>query len=218
MRGLPLPTAFVHTPAPAQTEGNLVLIRSFGTLSERIGRTRLLTRYWRSGGRVITAVLVGIGALMFDAVTPQIISVGLLYVGLVLIGFWYPNPRDVFALAVLATLLIIAGYWVTIPDAAPAWEAWLNRALAIGTVWMAAIFVWHIRILEQKLQRQVDIAKALSSEMNHRIGNHLQLVASFLRLQAASTGSEETRRALELAGSRVMVIGNIHRMLSHSAG
>jgi hypothetical protein len=154
-----------------------VLIRPIETLSEHIGRTRLLTRCWRSGGRVITAVLVGIGALMFDAVTPQIISVGLLYVGLVLIGFWYPNARAVFGLAVLATVLIIAGYWVTIPDDTPAWEAWLNRALAIGTVWMAAVFVWHIRVLEQRLQRQVDIAKALSSEMNHRIGNHLQLVA-----------------------------------------
>jgi two-component sensor histidine kinase len=205
-------------PAPAWTEWKLELIRSFGTLSERIGRSRPLTRYRRSGGRAVTAVLVGIGALIFDSVTPQIISVGMLYVGLVLIGFWYPNPRDVFALALLATLLIIAGYWVTIPDEAPAWEAWLNRALAIGTVWMAALFVWHIRVLEQKLQRQVDIAKALSSEMNHRIGNHLQLVASFLRLQSTSTVSEESRRALELAGSRVMVIGNIHRMLSHSAG
>jgi hypothetical protein len=44
---------------------------------------------------------------MFDAMTPQIISVGLLYVGLVLLGFWHPNPRDVFALALVATLLII---------------------------------------------------------------------------------------------------------------
>jgi hypothetical protein len=68
----------------------------------------------------------------------------------------------VFALALVATLLIIAGFWVTIPDEAPAWEAWLNRALAIGTVWMTAV----------------------------------------LRLQAASIGNEESRRALELAGSR----------------
>ena len=194
-----------------------MLSRAVGTLSACIGRWRVLW-HGRSGVRMVTIALVGVGALMFDAVTPQIISVGLLYVGLVLIGFWYPNPRAVIALALIATVLIIAGFWVTIPDAAPAWEAWLNRALAIGTVWMTAVFVWHIRILEQKLQRQVDIAKALSSEMNHRIGNHLQLVASFLRLQAASIGNEESRRALELAGSRVMVIGNIQRMLSHSAG
>jgi hypothetical protein len=98
-----------------------VLIRPIETLSERVGRSRLLTRYRWFGGRAVTTVLVGIGALMFDAVTPQIISVGLLYVGLVLIGFWYPNARAVFGLALLATVLIIAGYWVTIPDETPAW-------------------------------------------------------------------------------------------------
>ena len=67
----------------------------------------LVTRHRGSGGRTVTVALLGIGALMFDAMTPQIISVGLLYVGLVLLGFWHPNPRDVFALALVATLLII---------------------------------------------------------------------------------------------------------------
>ena len=65
-----------------------MLIRSFGTLSERILCARLLTRYRPAEETAsITAVVVGIVALMFDAVTPQIISVGLFYVGLVLIGF-----------------------------------------------------------------------------------------------------------------------------------
>jgi len=153
---------------------------------------------------------------MFDAFTPQIISVGILYVGLVLLGFWFPNPKAVLALALLATALIIAGYWITIPDNIPAWQAWLNRALAIGTTWLTAVFVWHIRVLEEHLQRQMDITKALSREMTHRVGNHLQLVSSFLMHQARSSCNEEVRRALERAGSRVMVIGNIQRLLSHS--
>jgi len=161
--------------------------------------------------------LVAASALAVEAETPQIISVGIFYVGLVLIGFWFPKPKAALALAMLATPLIIVGYWITIPDDTPAWEPWLNRALTIGTVWLTAIFVWHIRVLEQKLQVQIDIANSLSREMNHRVGNHLQLVASFLRLQAASSCSEESRRVLELAGSRVMVIGNIQRLLSHNA-
>jgi two-component system, sensor histidine kinase PdtaS len=52
--------------------------------------------------------------------------------------------------------------------------------------------------------------------MTHRVGNHLQLVSSFLMQQARSGCNEEVRRALERAGSRVMVIGNIQRLLSHS--
>jgi hypothetical protein len=192
-----------------------VFSNAFGEFGGRIGRSRAVIQHWRSwGGAVAAVALVGAGALMFEAVTPQVISIGIFYVGMVLIGFWFPEPKAALALALLATPLIIVGYWITIPDNTPAGEAWLNRALAIGTVWMTAVFVWHIRVLEQKLQLQVDIANSLSCEMNHRIGNHLQLVASFLRLQAAKSSSEESRHALELAGSRLVVIGNIQRMLS----
>ena len=185
--------------------------------SEHINRLRLVAQRWPSwGGPAIAVVSVGAGALMFDALTPQIISVGIFYVGLVLIGFWFPNPKAALALALLATLLVIAGYWITIPDNTPAWQAWMNRALAIGTVWVTAVFVWHIRVLEEKLQLQIDIANTLSCEMNHRVGNHLQLVSSFLMLQARNSCNDELRHALELAGSRVMAIGNIQRLLSHS--
>jgi two-component system, sensor histidine kinase PdtaS len=189
-----------------------------GMFGGSISGLRVVVRRWPSwGGAAIAALSVVAGALMFDAWTPQIISVGTLYVGLVLLGFWFPSPKAALALALLATSLVIAGYWITIPDGIPAWQAWLNRALAAGTAWFTAVFVWHIRVLEDNLQRQMDIAKALSREMNHRVGNHLQLVSSFLMHQARSSCNEEVRRALQRAGSRVMVIGNIQRLLSHSA-
>lgn len=192
--------------------------RLLGMFGERISRSQAVALCWpSSGGAAIVVLFVVAAALMFDALTPQIISVGILYVGLVLLGFWFPKPKAALFLALLATPLIIAGYWITIPDSIPAWQAWLNRALAIGTVWFTAVFVWHIRVLEGNLQRQMDITKALSREMTHRVGNHLQLVSSFLMHQARSSCNEEVRRALERAGSRVMVIGNIQRLLSHSA-
>ena len=108
--------------------------------------------------------------MIFDAVTPRIISVGMFYGGVVLIGFWFPNPKTALVLALLATSLIIVGYWITIPDNTTAWQAWLNRALAVGTVWMTAVFVWHIRVLEQKLQSQMDIANTLSREIKSSCG------------------------------------------------
>lgn len=164
---------------------------------------------------VSAAALIAVAALIFDAVTPQMIEVGVFYVAIVLTGFWFPEPKAAFALALAATPLIIIGWWLTIPDSAPVWAAWTNRLLAIGTVWLVAIFVWHIRVLQQKLQVQIDIANSLSREISHRVGNSLQLVASFLRLQAASTHNEDSRHVLEIAGSRVMVIGRIERTLSH---
>jgi two-component system, sensor histidine kinase PdtaS len=198
-------------PVNAQ-DGALVFSSASGTFSEHSREVNQNPLPW---GPSTAVVVIATGTLILDAVTPPIISVGILYVGLTLLGFWFPNPKAAFALALLATILIIVRFWLTIPDNTPIWEAWLNRAIAIGTVWLVAAFVWHIRTLDQKLQVQIEIVNNLSRETEHRIGNHLQLVASFLRLQAKSSHNEECRRALELAGSRVMVIGNIQRSLSH---
>jgi PAS domain S-box-containing protein len=93
---------------------------------------------------------------MFDALTPEIISVTPFYVSVVLVGYWFPRPKAALVLALLAAPLIVIGRWITIPDGVPHWEAWLNRGLAIGTVWLTAAFVWCVRVLEQKLQTSKD--------------------------------------------------------------
>jgi two-component sensor histidine kinase len=148
--------------------------------------------------------------------TPRIVSVDIFYVAIVLVGFWFPWPKASFVLAALASALIIGGLWLAIPDNVAPWENWMNRACAVATVWIAAAFVWYIRVLAQKLQTQIEISNTLSREINHRVGNSLQLVASFLRLREAKAHYEESRQALKAAGSQVMVIGKIQRMLSHS--
>lgn len=174
-------------------------------------------RRWRSwGGPAIAVIAAGAAGVIFDASTPDIISVSMFYVGLVLAGFWFPNRKAALALALVATPLIIAGHWITIPGDIPAWQSWLNRALAIATAWGAALFVWYIRGLQQKLRLQIKITNTLSREINHRVANNLQLVSSFLNLQATRAGNEEARRALALASSRVTVIARIQRLLSHS--
>ncbi len=167
--------------------------------------------------KVVIAALIAIAGLLFDAATPQMVSSGTFYAGLVLFGAWFAHVRAALVLATIGTLLIIIGYWIAIPDEAPEWEAWSNRALEIATVWMTGMFVWRIRVLDQRLQAQVELVRSLSREMNHRVGNHLQFVASFLNQQARNAGDAEARRILELASSRVMVIGEIQRMLAHGS-
>jgi PAS domain S-box-containing protein len=90
--------------------------------------------------------------MIFDALTPQVVSVTTLYTGLVLIGYWPPQPRAALALALLATLLIIIGHWFSIPESTPEWQSWANRGISIGDIWLVAVFVWLIRVLEQKLK------------------------------------------------------------------
>jgi two-component sensor histidine kinase len=54
-------------------------------------------------------------------------------------------------------------------------------------------------------------------EMNHRIANSLQLVASTIQLQSAAAGSAEARAALGAALARVVAIGRVHRRLHREA-
>jgi PAS domain S-box-containing protein len=95
--------------------------------------------------------LVAVGALIFDASSPQVVSVTVGYVLLVLVGYWLPDPKAAPALALLATPLIIIGHWTSIPGGAPEWEGWVNRGDSIGSVWLTAFFVWRIRHLEREI-------------------------------------------------------------------
>src|SRR5262249_4503034 len=50
------------------------------------------------------------------------------------------------------TPLIIIGHWISIPESTPELQSWMNRGISIGSVWLTAVFVWRIRVLEQKLR------------------------------------------------------------------
>jgi two-component sensor histidine kinase/CheY-like chemotaxis protein len=73
---------------------------------------------------------------------------------------------------------------------------------------------------EQELRASRDNFRALAAEravllreVNHRVGNSLQLVASFLHLHAAASSDEEVKMALAEANSRVMAVAQVHRRL-----
>jgi PAS domain S-box-containing protein len=129
--------------------------------SPRLGVSERYLRSWRGPAAVTVAAA---GALIFDMFTPQTVSVTAVYVGLVLIGYWLHDKRSALALALLATPLIIIGHWISIPSDAPEWESWMNRGISIGSVWLTAVFVWRIRVLERELQRQIDIANSHARE------------------------------------------------------
>jgi PAS domain S-box-containing protein len=102
--------------------------------------------------------------MIFDAWTPQVVSVTAGYVGLVIVGYWLPQPKAALALALLATPLIIIGHAISPPSIASEWESWANRGDTIGSVWLTAFFIWRIRVLEQALQQQIDAANSQSRE------------------------------------------------------
>jgi two-component sensor histidine kinase len=82
------------------------------------------------------------------------------------------------------------------------------------------------RILKAQIEAQEEIRQArdryaalaaerevLLREVNHRVGNSLQIIASLLHLQAASSSQDDVKAALTNAMGRVAAVAQVHRRL-----
>jgi two-component sensor histidine kinase len=58
-----------------------------------------------------------------------------------------------------------------------------------------------------------DRAEAMLREVNHRVGNSLQLVSSFISLQQRQLADEGARAALNEAKARIEAVAHVHRRL-----
>jgi chemotaxis protein methyltransferase CheR len=81
------------------------------------------------------------------------------------------------------------------------------------------------RVAEQDKQRLLEHTeelleqqKTLLREMQHRIANSLQIIASILLLKAGSVSSEETKNELRAAHQRVMSVAAVQSHLNSSEG
>ena len=76
--------------------------------------------------------------------------------------------------------------------------------------------------LQSAQPQAVPLASQLADEANHRIANHLAMLAALMRLQAkgvdqthiALSGKDVQRLLQEFAG-RLDTVGEIHRLLAH---
>lgn len=58
----------------------------------------------------------------------------------------------------------------------------------------------------------------LMREVNHRVGNSLQIIAALLHLQSSASPSPDVKSALAGANRRVMAVAQVHRRLYTSDG
>lgn len=101
----------------------------------------------------------------FDILTPLGVAAGTPYVLVVLLGSRLPRTRCVAVLALLCTLLTLAGAYLSPPGQVALWKALLNRGLAITTIWLIAYFTWERRILETRREQAVQERERAVSEV-----------------------------------------------------
>lgn len=70
---------------------------------------------------------------------------------------------------------------------------------------------------EQEVRAARDRAEALLREVNHRVGNSLQLVSSLISLQSKQLTDPAARDALRDAQARIEAVAQVHRRLYTSA-
>lgn len=70
---------------------------------------------------------------------------------------------------------------------------------------------------QEQVRLARDRAEAMLREVNHRVGNSLQLVSSFMSLQLRQLSDEGARRALREAQARIEAVAHVHRRLYTSS-
>ena len=80
----------------------------------------------------------------FDLLTPLGVAAGMPYVFVVAITVWAEKPKLEFAMAVLSTALVVAGFFLS-KEGGIMWMALMNRALAFMLIWLSAWLIYGRR-------------------------------------------------------------------------
>ena len=71
----------------------------------------------------------------------------------------------------------------------------------------------ELREQRDRFEKLAQEREMLLREVNHRVGNSLQMIAAFLQLQAGGASSDEVKDALTEAMRRVMAVAQVHTRL-----
>jgi len=71
----------------------------------------------------------------------------------------------------------------------------------------------EVRAARDRFEALATERAVLLREVNHRVGNSLQLIASLLAMQGNANDSQDVKNALTNATSRVMAVAQVHRRL-----
>jgi len=91
---------------------------------------------------MIPALCILLMAVIFaiDLQIPLGVAGGVPYSGVVVLGWWLPHRKHLTAIAILCSLLTVAGYYLS-PDGGIHWMVLTNRFLAIFSIWVTFTLV-----------------------------------------------------------------------------
>jgi PAS domain S-box-containing protein len=115
---------------------------------------------------VLASLIIGVVVFAFDLAMPLGVAAGVPYVAMVLMGTWMPRTRHVVLLAVISTVLVVAGY-IFSPSGGVLWVTIANRILALVVIWVTTLLVASrktIRIERDRSNRELEFQKLALDE------------------------------------------------------
>ncbi|TMM46204.1 sensor histidine kinase [Qipengyuania marisflavi] len=137
---------------------------------------------------IVTAFFFGVGPGIAAAVLSGLAA-----------WYYFIPPFDSFDLSYAAALAL--GFYLVIVTVDIALVHWMQRANA------------HLAQERARSDKLADTREMLFNELQHRVGNNLQMVASLLAMQGHGLKGPIARDALADAARRVALIGRIQRTL-----
>lgn len=141
---------------------------------------------------ILTAFLFGIGPGILAGVLSGLAAL-----------YWFVPPAG-FAIA-YPTAVAMA-FYVLIITVDIALVHWMQRATA------------HLALERRRVATLAETRQTLFQELQHRVGNNLQMVASLISLQRRAVAEPAAQAALTQAARRVALVGRIQRTLYGPGG
>jgi hypothetical protein len=111
----------------------------------------MLSGRFQSPAWVVPIILATMAAIfVIDVMTPIGVALPMLYVIAVYLAGWLPQRWALPAAGVSATMLALAGAWLS-PPGGESWIVWTNRALSIITIWLA----FGVSLIQHRLAVEV---------------------------------------------------------------
>lgn len=149
-----------------------------------------------------TAIWIILAVLIFlaDISSPTGVADGMVYIALVLVGLLAGNKRLLLGGAVLGTLLIIAGFFLS-PPGGEVWKVLLNRFLSVFILWMT----YFLCRLQNRSQEELATSRLLLEERVRNRTLQLDEANRLLKQESAfvqlhkdiAVASNETRNVTE---------------------
>ncbi|MCH7831436.1 MAG: hypothetical protein IIC55_01025, partial [Proteobacteria bacterium] len=126
------------------------------------------------------ALACALAAAIFavDLNLPLGVAGGVPYVAVILIGWWLPRRLQIFYLAVICSVLTVAGYLAS-PEGGVAWIVAVNRLLALFSIWISAVLLFQVRKASDASKKN----EALLRESEERFRSVIDHSPSFITLK-----------------------------------